>query len=248
MSSPPPPARHGPPPASAAAHDAAQEYLPASKRAGVGLALSGGGFRATLFHLGALRRIHEYGLLPALDTVVGVSGGAIALAALAVGWPEGERPGAAAQPGGGRPSGGHPSSGQPWSFDRAIAAPLEWFTGGNIRTQPILGALLPWNWLRGQSNTDLLARQYRRLTRDRSLASLPARPRFCFAATDLAFGAGWRFERGRMGDWQAGYGAPAGGNAGLARAVAASSAFPPVFTPLAARLRPAQLTGGGVPP
>ncbi|MGH9507731.1 MAG: patatin-like phospholipase family protein, partial [Terriglobales bacterium] len=149
MSSPPPPARHGPPPASAAAHDAAQEYLPAAKRAGVGLALSGGGFRATLFHLGALRRIHEYGLLPALDTVVGVSGGAIALAALAVGWPEGERPGAAAQP-----SGGQPSGGQPWSFDRAIAAPLEWFTGGNIRTQPILGALLPWNWLRGWSNTD----------------------------------------------------------------------------------------------
>lgn len=243
MPSSPPPARHGPPPASAAAHDAAREYLPQRERAGIGLALSGGGFRATLFHLGALRRLDEYGLLPQLDTVVGVSGGAIALAALAVGWPGGERPGAAAMPGG-----GHPSHRQPWSFDRDIAAPLEWFTGGNIRTQPILGALLPWNRLRGRSNTDLLARQYRRLTRDGTLAGLPARPHFCFAATDLAFGAGWRFERDQMGDWQAGYGAPAGSDAGLARAVAASSAFPPVFTPLAARLRPGQLTGGAVPP
>jgi NTE family protein len=31
------------------------DYLPAARRSGVALCLSGGGFRATLFHLGALR-------------------------------------------------------------------------------------------------------------------------------------------------------------------------------------------------
>ncbi len=43
-----------------------------------GLALSGGGFRATLFHLGALWRMNEFGLLAKLDRITGgVAGGAI---------------------------------------------------------------------------------------------------------------------------------------------------------------------------
>ena len=37
--------------------------------AGVGLALSGGGFRATLFHLGSLWRLVELGYLPKLERV-----------------------------------------------------------------------------------------------------------------------------------------------------------------------------------
>jgi len=42
-----------------------------------GLALSGGGFRATLFHLGAFWRLNELGYLPNLDRVSSVSGGSI---------------------------------------------------------------------------------------------------------------------------------------------------------------------------
>src|SRR5579864_8187670 len=49
----------------------------------VGLSLSGGGFRATLFHLGALRRLNEFGILPRLTTVSSVSGGSILNAFLA---------------------------------------------------------------------------------------------------------------------------------------------------------------------
>lgn len=219
-----PPDDRLPPPLADAGSTAAARYLPDARRAGVGLALSGGGFRATLFHLGALRRLHEYGLLAALDTVVGVSGGAIALAALAAGW-------TAAAAGG--------------DFDCEIAAPLAAFTARNIRSPAIFGMLLPWNW--GRSDSDLLARQYQRLTRRRTLASLPARPRFCFLATDLAFGTDWRFERERIGDGRAGYGLPRGGNAEVARAVAASSAFPPIFAPLAAGVRPQALHGGAAP-
>lgn len=233
------------PPLVAKSGSAAARYLPDPQRAGVGLALSGGGFRATLFHLGALRRLHEYGLLAALDTVTGVSGGAIALAGLAAGWAAADEP---------RPLGGAPpqrpadasSIGRRSRFDREIAAPLAAFTARNIRTPAIFGMLLPWNWRR--SDSELLARQYRRLTRGRGLASLPARPRFCFLATDLAYGTGWRFARDHLGDWRAGYGAPSGVNAAMARAVAASSAFPPVFAPLAAGVRPEALRGGAAPP
>src|SRR6266581_394163 len=37
--------------------------LPRASRRGIGLCLSGGGFRASLFHLGALRRLNELGIL-----------------------------------------------------------------------------------------------------------------------------------------------------------------------------------------
>jgi hypothetical protein len=54
-------------------------YLPVAKRIpnSVGLSLSGGGFRATLFHLGAIRRLNEFGILPKITTISSVSGGSI---------------------------------------------------------------------------------------------------------------------------------------------------------------------------
>ena len=57
----------------------------ASKRKGIGLCLSGGGFRASLFHLGALQRLNELGILARKDfqTITSVSGGSITAAALA---------------------------------------------------------------------------------------------------------------------------------------------------------------------
>ena len=43
----------------------------------MGVCLSGGGFRATLFHVGALKRLNELGLLKNVDTFSSVSGGSI---------------------------------------------------------------------------------------------------------------------------------------------------------------------------
>jgi predicted acylesterase/phospholipase RssA len=43
----------------------------------LGLALSGGGFRATLFHLGVLRRLAELDLLRDVSVISSVSGGSI---------------------------------------------------------------------------------------------------------------------------------------------------------------------------
>jgi NTE family protein len=58
-------------------------------RQGDVLCLSGGGFRAALFHLGALTRLNELGLLAETETIVAVAGGSILAALLAarVPWP-----------------------------------------------------------------------------------------------------------------------------------------------------------------
>src|SRR5688572_28550247 len=67
------------------------EYLaqPKTTRRGVALALSGGGYRAALFHLGAARRLNELGILHQIDSVTSVSGGSIFAAHLAtrIRWP-----------------------------------------------------------------------------------------------------------------------------------------------------------------
>jgi NTE family protein len=54
---------------------------------GIALCLSGGGYRAMLFHLGALWRLNELGFLPRLDRVSSVSGGSITAGALGHAWP-----------------------------------------------------------------------------------------------------------------------------------------------------------------
>ena len=55
-------------------------------RDGVGLALSGGGFRVTLFHLGALWRLSELGILSQVSRISSVSGGSILNGLLAIIW------------------------------------------------------------------------------------------------------------------------------------------------------------------
>src|SRR5262245_5552365 len=54
----------------------------------IGLSLSGGGFRATLFHLGVIRFLRDAELLPYLTHVFSVSGGSIMAAHLALRWPQ----------------------------------------------------------------------------------------------------------------------------------------------------------------
>ena len=55
---------------------------------GTALCLSGGGYRAMLFHVGALWRLNEAGYLPKLDRVSSVSGGSITAGVLGLAWPK----------------------------------------------------------------------------------------------------------------------------------------------------------------
>ena len=43
----------------------------------VGLALSGGGYRAAAFHLGTLKKLHDMELLQEIDIISTISGGSI---------------------------------------------------------------------------------------------------------------------------------------------------------------------------
>jgi NTE family protein len=192
----------------------AERYRPERERAGNALCLSGGGFRATLFHLGALRRLNETGALAKLDTISSVSGGSIMAAMLAT----------------------H----APWStsnapiptdvWERDVAAPVRRFASRNLRTPAMLRRLLrPWNTSAGVRG--LAAGYAARLSRAK-LASLPERPRFVFCATDLCYGVNFVFERDRVGDYRLGYLSPPPADWDVARAVAASSCFPPIFNPL----------------
>ena len=52
----------------------------------LGLGLSGGGYRATLFNLGALIRLNELGLMGKIKRITSVSGGSITNGYLAMRW------------------------------------------------------------------------------------------------------------------------------------------------------------------
>lgn len=43
----------------------------------IGLALSGGGYRAAAYHIGTLRALHKLGILDKVDVISSVSGGSI---------------------------------------------------------------------------------------------------------------------------------------------------------------------------
>lgn len=53
---------------------------------GIALCLSGGGYRAMLFHVGSIWRINEAGLLGNLNRISSVSGGSITTAVLGMNW------------------------------------------------------------------------------------------------------------------------------------------------------------------
>src|SRR5664279_3585758 len=53
---------------------------------GIALCMSGGGYRAMLFHLGSLWRLNELNYLPKLNRVSSVSGGSITNGILALNW------------------------------------------------------------------------------------------------------------------------------------------------------------------
>src|SRR5215207_11345212 len=59
---------------------------PTEPSQGLALCLSGGGYRAMLFHVGVLWRLNEAGVLPRLDRVSSVSGGSITAGVLALHW------------------------------------------------------------------------------------------------------------------------------------------------------------------
>lgn len=180
---------------------------------GVGLCLSGGGYRAMLFHLGALWRLLDAGLLPQVTRVASVSGGSIAAAQLALGWDASIREGRA-------------------GFVREVVAPLRALAATTIQYGAILGGIA----LPGTIG-DYVAKAYaKRLFGEKTLQDLPDAPRFVFNATSLETGALFRFSKPYAREWRVGkIDRP---RFRLADVVAASSAFPPFLSPFVLDVSP----------
>lgn len=184
---------------------------------GTGLALSGGGFRATLFHCGSLWRLAELGVLEEVDRISSVSGGSITAGALAIAWPRLVAAG--------------------WSRDALgseLVAPLRKFCTRDVDIPSVVkGALVP-----GKTIADFVAAQYADgLFGDADLQALPDQPRFVFNSTNLATGVDFRFSKPYAGDYRIGL--VPNPRFKLATAVAASSAFPPFLSPMELDLDPA---------
>jgi NTE family protein len=183
------------------------------KDTGISVALSGGGFRATLFNLGALWRLNDGALLPQVRRITSVSGGSIASGVLGLHWSALEfRNGVAA------------------NFRSVVAEPLMRFCLKGIDTAAGIGGLLSLV----DSIADKVQEKYAEgLFGAATLQDLPAEgagPAFVFYATSLQTGSSVRMSRKYLADYKIGrLDRPA---IALARAVAASSAFPPVLSPV----------------
>lgn len=188
----------------------------------VALCLSGGGLRATFFHLGVVRFLAETGWLPRVRYVYSVSGGSILAAHMALNWD----------------SYLHPDS----EFRRAAN---ELVDCGQFDMR---GRILRRAWLPGLTRTGLLARYCDRLYKGACLADLPRTPQFNFMATSLTTGHVCAFRRSAC----VGISLGAGGarrrgplfrthasSFPISQAVAASAAFPAFFPAVKFRCRQA---------
>lgn len=190
----------------------------------VGLTLSGGGFRATLFHLGVVRFLYEEGLLHKVTHICSVSGGSILAAHLGLNW---ERY----------------TSDKSSDFDAAVGELVN-FIRSDLRGRVLRSWLFSWAALglprvrrRWWWRTHILQREYDRLYHGAKLKDLvsPSRPQLHLLATSFTTGHLVTFGQGEMrfcGDPVPDPAFMPADEVPVALAVTASSAFPPMFPPV----------------
>ncbi|HEX8598542.1 MAG TPA: patatin-like phospholipase family protein [Chloroflexia bacterium] len=195
--------------------EAVQAQRAVGPGSGIALCLSGGGYRAMLFHLGTLWRLNELGYLERLSRVSSVSGGSITAGALALAWHK-------------LRFSGDPIRGAE-NFKEEVVLPVRGLADKTIDIWAVLMGLF-WG---GTTSTHIAAYYNRYLFRDRNLQALPKRgqgPDFVFNASNLQSGVLWQSSRGYIGDYRVGW--IKNPDIGVAQAVAASSAFPPFLSPM----------------
>lgn len=188
---------------------------------GIGLCLSGGGYRAMLFHLGVLWRLAElgyfgsgdrqgmHGPIGSLQRVSSVSGGSIVAGVLGIAWDDLrvddedllER------------------------FRELVVNPIE-----NFADQTTVSVwTAAWAAVVSTVNRQVTRVYRRRLYGRKTLQDLPDSPRFVINATNLQSGALWRFSKPFTRDWRVGE--IKNPTDSIAKVVGASSAFPPFLSP-----------------
>ncbi|MBI4904439.1 MAG: patatin-like phospholipase family protein [Acidobacteria bacterium] len=175
----------------------------------IALCLSGGGYRAMLFHLGALLRLNEFGYLPKLNRISSVSGGSITAGVLGLHWKNLE----------------FDKNGVAGNLMEEVIEPVRALARVDIDGPAIAKGVL---WF--GSVSDRVEGAYdKHLFDGATLQDLPEEPRFVINATNLQSRSLFRFSRPYIWDWRVGK--IANPQVKLARAVAASSAFPPFLSP-----------------
>jgi NTE family protein len=188
---------------------------------GTALCLSGGGYRAMLFHLGTLWRLNELGLMKGLAKISSVSGGSITAGMLGLRWNQLD----------------FNAANKATNLEQLVIDPIRSLAGTTIDTGSIItGILLP-----RRTVADEVAEAYREhLFGDSTLQDLPSDaegPRFVINATNVQTKVLWRFSKPFMGDYRVGL--IRNPRTELAVAVGASSAFPPFLSPATLTLDPA---------
>jgi len=194
----------------------------------IGLALSGGGFRATLYHLGVIRYLRDSGSLPLIGDIAAVSGGSILAAHLVLNWDR--------------------YNGTDAEFAEAAGEVIR-FVQHDVRNRivrrlPLLfpirlvGKLTGWSAANFTPNA-LLEKYYRTfLYGDRRLFELPEQPALHMLATNVSDGVmavfnreGLHIQKRERGETDP-FRHIAGQTATIAKVVSASSAFPGFFPPV----------------
>lgn len=220
------------------------EEIPKKPHDGVALCLSGGGYRAMLFHLGAIIRLNQMGVLPQLSRVSSVSGGSILAALLGLRWKDLD----------------FDSRGYATNLDSLVVDPIRKLASITIDWPAIC-----WGFFLPGETGEVLAKKYRRIFGDAMLKDLPCdgdSPTFVFNSTSVQYGSrvcissnyilqipydlGVIFSKEtptlRIGQVFASLeaGMIYRPNLSLAMAVAASSAFPPFLSPIEIPIDPNQ--------
>lgn len=175
---------------------------------GVALCLSGAGYRAMLFHLGALWKLNDIGYLQKVDLVSAVSAGAILGGYYGTIFPQLVfRNGAAT------------------NFEEKIVAPIRAFASRTIDTTAMLTSFLT-----GRGGAGVVASRFEKLFGYSSLQEWPEKPRIIVSATNMQCGSLFRFSRRYLADYR--LGTIVNPTLSVATAVAASAAMPPMLSPM----------------
>jgi NTE family protein len=152
----------------------------------IALAFSGGGVRATVFHLGVLGRLARQDLLGNVNVISSVSGGSLATG-LVISNAENRWPGSAEY------------------LQVTVPRIHHLLTTRNLQSAIAIKSLLcPWRL--GSGRASVLGNQLERQWGIRgNLAELPASPRIIVNATCYETGKNWRFNRESMGDYRTKY-------------------------------------------